>query len=129
MKRAIAIVVSMIFVLSFAGPTFARMGMKRAIGDAPVKDAQGEIKAIDQKEKTITVEAMRGPLTVTADERTVVKLDKTMKAFSDLKVGDKVVITYTLGEGKNVAKTITISPPIAAPAGKKEEPKKSEEKK
>jgi Cu/Ag efflux protein CusF len=129
LKRAIAIVISVLFVLSFAGPTFARMGMKRAIGDSPVKDAQGEIKAIDKKEKAITVEAMRGPLTVTADERTVVKLGKEMKVFSDLKVGDKVVLTYSVGEGKNIAQTITISPPVVVPAEKKEEPKKSEEKK
>jgi Cu/Ag efflux protein CusF len=129
LKRAIAIVIAVLFVLSFAGSTFARMGMKRAIGDSPVKDAQGEIKSIDKKEKTITVEAMRGPLIVTADDRTLVKLGKEMKPFADLKVGDKVVITYTLGEGKNVAQTITISPPVVAPAEKKEEPKKSEEKK
>jgi len=129
LKRAIAIVISVLFVLSFAGPTFARMGMKRTIGDTLVRDAQGEIKAVDKKEKTITVQSMRGPLTVTADERTVVKLGKEMKAFSDLKVGDKVVLTYSVGEGKNIASTITISPPVAAPAEKKEEPKKSEEKK
>jgi hypothetical protein len=132
LKRAMAIVIAVLFVLSFAGPTFARGGMKRVIGDSPVKDAQGEIKSIDKKEKTITVDAMRGPLTVTADERTVVKLGKEMKPFTDLKVGDKVVITYSLGEGKNVAQTITISPPVVAPAEKaekKEEPKKSEEKK
>ena len=129
MKRAIAIVIAVLFVLSFAGPTFARMGMKRAIGDSPVKDAQGEIKSIDKKERAITVDAMRGPLTVTADDRTLVKLGKEMKPFADLKVGDKVVITYTLGEGKNVAQTITISPPVVAPVEKKEEPKKSEEKK
>ena len=128
MKRSIAILISVIFVLSFAGPTFARMGMKRAIGDAPIKDSQGEIQAISQKDKTITVKAMRGTVTATADERTVVKLDKTMKAFSDLKVGDKVVLTYEVGEGKNIAKTIIISLPPAAPV-KKEEPKKSEEKK
>jgi Cu/Ag efflux protein CusF len=129
LKKAIAVVISVLFVLSFAGPTFARMGMKRAIGDSPVKDAQGEIQAIDQKAKTITVKAMRGPLTATADEKTVVKLGKEMKAFSDLKVGDKVVVTYEAGEGKNIAKTIVISPPVVAPVEKKDEPKKPEEKK
>jgi Cu/Ag efflux protein CusF len=129
LKRAIAIVISLLFVLSLAGPTFARMGMKRAIGDAPVKDAQGVIKTIDKKEKAITIEAMRGLLTVTADERTVVKLGKEMKLFTDLIVGDNVVVTYSIGEGKNEAKTITIAPPVIAPAEKKEEPKKSEDKK
>jgi hypothetical protein len=129
LKRVIAIVISVLFVLSLAGPAFARMGMKRAIGDSPVKDAQGEIKAVNQKEKTVTIEAMRGLITVTADERTVVKLGKEMKVFTDLKVGDNVVITYSIGEGKNEAKTITIAPPVIVPAEKKEEPKKSEEKK
>ena len=128
LKRAIAVVVSILFVLSFAGPTFARMGMTRAMESA-VKDTEGEIQAVDQKAKTITVKGMRGSVTATADEKTVVKSGKDMKTFADLKVGDRVVLTFEPSEGKNMAKTISISPPAAAPAEKKGESKKPEEKK
>ena len=121
MKKAIAVIVSVLFVLSFAGPTFARMGMSRAM-QSSVKDTEGEIQAIDAKAKTITVKGMRGLVTATADENTVVKQGKEMKAFTDLKVGDKVVLTYEVGEGKVIAKTIVIAPPAVAPAEKKGEP-------
>ena len=127
MKKAIAVVISILFVLSFAGPTFARMGMSRAM-QSSVKDTEGEIQAIDQKAKTVTVKGMRGLVTVTVDEKTVVKSGKDMKSFADLKIGDKVVVTFEADEGKNMAKTISVSPP-AAPAEKKDEPKKPEEKK
>jgi hypothetical protein len=121
LKKAIAVIVSVLFVLSFAGPTFARMGMKRVM-ESSVKDTDGEIQAVDAKAKTITVKGMRGVVTATVDERTVVKQGKEMKAFTDLKVGDKVVLTYEVGEGKYMAKTIVVAPPAVAPAEKKVAP-------
>jgi Cu/Ag efflux protein CusF len=130
LKRAIAIVFSVIFVLSCTGMASARMGMGKAMGLMPEKEVAGTVESVDQKAKTITVKGMRGPVTVTADEKTVVKMGKEVKTFSDIKVGDKVTLDFEVGEGKNVAKTIAIAQPTSAePAAEKGAPTTPEEKK
>lgn len=136
MKNAIAIIVSMLLVFSFAGPTFARMGMSRAMDDMPDKERTGVIEAVDLKAKTITIKGMRGPVTVTTDEKTVVTMGNVIKTLADLKVGDKVSIAFEVAEGRNIAKTILVFPAAVAPTEKKVEPNpdaksepKTEEKK
>ncbi len=131
LKKAIAIAVSLLFIFGTAGSAFARMGMSRVM-ESSIKDADGEIQAIDAKTHVITVKGMRGTIVTVVDEKTVIKFGKELKSFADLKQGQQVVVTYEIGEGRAVAKTVVIMPP-AAPAEKKSEekgePKKSEEKK
>ena len=129
MKRTIAIFIAVSLVLSLAGVSFARMGMRGTMQEMGVKQVAGVVEALDHKAKTLAVKSMRDVVNLSYDNNTTVKLDKSPKTIADVKVGDKVTITFEAAEGKYVAKNIIISlPPAAAPAEKKAEPKAEEKK-
>lgn len=126
MKKAIAIVISVLFVLSVVGLSFAAEKMeKKEMKKAPAKMKQvtGEVVAVNATAMTLTVKGKKGDVDLTADDKTTVKVGKEKKAIADVKVGDKVTVKYAEMEGKNVAKSIIVS---AAPA--KKEMKKEEKK-
>lgn len=134
MKKAIAIIVSALFVLSVTGISFAAEQAAPApekkeaapAKKAPVKVQQvtGEVGAVDAAAKTITVKGKKGDVALTTDDKTSVKMGKAKKALADVKAGDKVTVKYTEVNGKNVAKSIAVT---IAPA-KKEAPKAEEMK-
>ncbi|MCL4477290.1 MAG: hypothetical protein M1508_13900 [Nitrospirae bacterium] len=142
MKKIIAIVVSVLFVLSVAGLSFA--AEQKAAPAAPaekkeaapaakkeaapakaeekkpaekkapakVKQVTGEVVAVDAKAKTLTVKGKKGDVALSVDEKAAAKL-------ADVKVGDKVTVKYKETDGKNVATSIV---------GKKAAEKKMEKK-
>lgn len=130
MKRVIALIVAMLFVLSVAGLALADEKKEAAPAEkkapAKVKQVTGEVTAVDATAKTLTVKGKAGDVALTADDKTTVKIGKEKKALGDIKVGDKVTVRYTEMDGKNVAKSIIVK---AAPAEKKEAAPKVEEKK
>jgi len=144
MKKTIAIIVSLIFVLSFAGLSFAAdkpavekkaepvkaekkaapaMEEKKAepakaekkAAPAKVKQVTGDVAAVDAKAKTITVKGKKGDVVIAADD----------KMMAGIIAGDKVVVKYTEADGKNTAKSVKKA---AAKAEKKAEPAKTEKK-
>lgn len=150
MKKVIAIVVSLLFVLSVAGlsiaaeekkaPAPAKVEEKKA--DAPaaapakaeekkaekkapakVMSVSGEVTAVDAKANTLTVKGKKGDVMLTADDKTTVKIGKDKKSLGDVKAGDKATVKYSEADGKNVAKSIAVT------AAKKAEAPKAEEKK
>ncbi len=128
MKKTIAIIVSMLFVLSVAGLGFA--AEKKAAPATTTKKAAkqmsvtGEVASIDAKAMTLTVKpAKKAEVAVMADDKTSVKMGKEKKTFADVKMGDKVTVKYSEMDGKNMAKSIAVTP---APVKKE---KKMEEKK
>jgi len=137
MKKAIAILVSVLFVLSIAG--FALAAEQKAApaaekkAPAKVKQVTGEVTAVDAAAKTLTIKTKKGDVMLTADDKTAVMAGKEKKALADVKAGDKVTAKYTEMDGKNVAKSIavTAAPKKAAPKAeeKKAAPAPTEKKK
>jgi Cu/Ag efflux protein CusF len=132
MKKAIAIIVSVLFVfaltsLSFAAEKAAPAKMEEKKAPAKIKQVTGEVTAVDAKAKTVTVKGKKGDVTVSTDDKTKVTMGKEMKSVADVKVGDKVIVKYSEADGKNVAKSVAIKP-AAAPAEKKTEAAKPAEK-
>lgn len=152
MKKVIAIVVSLLFVLSVAGlsiaaeekkapapakveekkapapaaaPAPAKAEEKKAEKKAPAKvmSVSGEVTAVDAKANTLTVKGKKGDVMLTADDKTTVKIGKDKKSLGDVKAGDKATVKYSEADGKNVAKSIAVT------AAKKAEAPKAEEKK
>jgi len=120
MKKAIAIIVSVLFVLSVVGLSFAaeqKAAPAKTEKKAPakVKQVTGEVAAVDAKANTLTVKGKKGEVMVNADDKTTVKVGKEKKSLADVKMGDKVTVKYAEMDGKNVAKSIVVS---AAPAKK-----------
>jgi microtubule-associated protein 1 len=124
MKKAIAIVVAMMFIFALSAATFAAEAPKAAPAEkkaeekkAPAKTTQitGEVGAVDAKAKTITVKGKKGDVVIGVDD----------KMLADVKAGDKVEVKYAEADGKNTAKSVK---KVAAKAEKKEAPKAEEKK-
>ncbi len=129
MKRAFTIITLTFIVLTFTGQSYGRGGMSKVMGEMGVKQTAGEVTAVDAKEKKVTVDGMRGPVTVTCDEKTSVKMGNEYRTCEDIKVGDNANVLFDIVEGKATAQTIYLSPPAApSPEEKKAEPSKSHKK-
>jgi hypothetical protein len=124
MKKAIVIIVSVLFVFSITALSFAAeksatpAPMEKKIEpvkmgkEAPVKVNQvvGEVVAADMKAMTITVKGKKGDVVIAVDEKVLAKF----------KAGDKVVAKYTEADGKNTAKSVKKAAAKMAEKEKKE---------
>ena len=131
LKKLIALTLSILFVLTVTSLSLAGSGarMRQAMEAMGGKEIQGEVTAVDAKEKILTVKGMRGLITATCDEKTFVKMGNVIKTCADIKVGDNANMLFEAGEGKNVAKSIFLSIPAApSPEEKEAEPTKTEPK-
>ena len=140
MKKAIAIVLSVMFVFALTAATFAAekkesastekkemaAGKKAAKKKVMHKQITGEVTAVDAKANTVTVKGKKAEVTVTVDEKT--KFMPKGKTIADVTAGEKVMVKYTEAEGVNTAKSIKIEAKKAAKKAKKAA-KKMEEKK
>jgi len=148
MKKTLAIIVSIIFVLSFAGLSFAAdkpavekkaepvkaekkapVAAEKKAEPAKVKQVTGDVAAVDAKAGTITVKGKKGDTTVATDAKTKIMMGKDVKAIADVKVGDKVTVKFSEADGKMTAKSVAIkaAEKKAEPA-KKAEPVRAEKK-
>ena len=117
MKKTIAVVLSLVFILAVTSITFAAE-KQAAPATAPEKKmaapaakatemhVKGDITAVDAKAMTVTVKGKKGDVTVMVDDKTEFKLGKDKKTIADLKAGEKVKIMYHEADGKNIAKSI-----------------------
>jgi Cu/Ag efflux protein CusF len=147
MKKTLAIIVSLIFVLSFAGLSFAAdkavekkaepvkaekkapVVAEKKAAPAKVKQVTGDVAAVDAKANTITVKGKKGDTVVTCDDKTNIMMGKDKKALADVKVGDKVKVKYSEADGKMTAKSVAITAAVKkAETAKKAEPVKAEKK-
>lgn len=113
MKKAIAIIVSLLFVLSLAGLAFA--ADEKEATPAPEKKerhhvkhvmhAYGNVTAIDAAANTLTVKGKKGEVTLTIDDKT--RFHKG-KSLVDVKIGDKVAAKYKEVDGKMVASSVKV---------------------
>jgi Cu/Ag efflux protein CusF len=106
MKKAIAIIVSVLFV--FAITSLSVAAEKKAV--VKVKQVTGEVTMVDTNAKTITVKGKKGDVVIGVDE----------KMMADVKAGDKVVAKYTEADGKNTAKSVKKAAAKVVKKGKKE---------
>ena len=120
MKKILALAVALMFAFSLTAAFAAEKTAETKA--APAKEVKksaakkhqlpGEVKAVDAKAATVTIKGKK-EMTFSADE----------KMLKDIKVGDKIVVTYT--ESNGIATAAGIKP---AKAPKKAEPKKEEKK-
>ncbi|MEW6109522.1 MAG: DUF5666 domain-containing protein [Nitrospirota bacterium] len=141
MKKAIAILLSVVFIFAMTAVSFAAEKAaapaveKKAEATAPAKAAEkkiqvtGDVAAVDAKASTITVKGKKGEIVASVNDKTKITSGKDKKTLADVKVGDKVRVKYVEADGKNTAKSIAIlaapaEKPAAAPAEKKAAPAK-----
>ncbi len=154
MKKAIAMIVAVLFVLSVSALSFAAEEKKSPAtpaaekkemapakkeaapakaeekkpaekkATAKMKQVTGEVVAVDAAAKTLTVKGKKGDVALTVEEKAASKL-------ADVKVGDKVTVKYKETDGKNVATSVVGKKAAAEKQMEKKEaaPAKAEEKK
>ena len=93
MKKAIAIVLSIMFVFALTTVTFA--AEKKAGKGMQV---MGEVSNVDAKANTITVKSKKKEVTVSVDDKTAIMAGKEKKSLADVKVGDKVKVDAPAGQ-------------------------------
>jgi Cu/Ag efflux protein CusF len=117
-KKKVAVLLTGLFAV-VAAALFATSFAQSAYDEGKMISFKGEVTAIDPAAKTFAVRSiesaksepaitLKGELTFAMDEGTKVKeCDKDM-AFSDLKVGDRISVSYHEEEGKSLADSIAI---------------------
>ncbi len=95
MKKALAIIVSLLFVLSVVGLSSAeeKKHAKKAL------HVTGEVTAVDATAKTLTIKGKEGEVLLTTTDKTKFAKGKTL---ADVKVGDKLTAKYSEKDGKMV---------------------------
>jgi microtubule-associated protein 1 len=129
MRKILALIIALLFAFSLTAAFAADKAVDTKAAPAPAKEEKkaetkkvvatkhqltGEVKAFDAKAATITVKGKK-EMTFTADE----------KMLKDVKVGDKIVVTYTEKDGKATATGIKAA---KAKAEKKADVKTDEKK-
>jgi Cu/Ag efflux protein CusF len=141
MKKALTIIVCLLFVFSIAGFCVAAekaVGKKetaapsaieeKSVEKAPVKVkyVTGEVTAVDATAGTLTVKSKKKEVSLSTDNKTIIRMGKEKKTLADITSGEKVKVRYTEVDGKNMAKSIAIKPETTAAP---EKTKKMHEKK
>jgi Cu/Ag efflux protein CusF len=120
MKKALLAVVAVAVATTFALPAFAQDAKK---AEKPkVHQFTGEVSAVDAAGKSVTLKNKDGETKVIVlnEKSKVSTADKKAAELTDVKVGDKLVASFTEEGGKNVA--TRVGPP--APPKKPKEEKK-----
>jgi hypothetical protein len=127
-KKAIAIFVSVLFVFALASVSFAvekkaatapatvekkeaapvQGEEKKAPAVVKVKRISGEVVTVDATAGTLTVKSKKKEVSLTTDNKSVVKKGKETKALADVMAGDKVLVKYKEVESKNIVKSIVV---------------------
>lgn len=69
----------------------------------------GTVKAVDPGGKSLTVEEKSGESTVAVTDKTAIKRGKDSVKLEDLKAGDQVTVVYVQQDGKDVARSISVT--------------------
>ena len=96
MKKALAIIVSVLIVLSFVRLSFAN-DKEHATKEMHVS---GEVTAVDTAANTLTIKGKDGEVVLTTNDKTKFAEGMTL---ADVKVGDKLSAKYSEKDGKMMA--------------------------
>ncbi len=94
MKKALVIIVSLVFVLSIVGLSFAKEHAMKAM------HVSGEVTAVDAAANTLTISGKKGEVVLTITDKTKFAEGKTLV---DVKIGDKLSAKYSEKDGKMMA--------------------------
>lgn len=86
------------------------VGYALAAEEIEVVEIVGKIVSLDTTANMVTIKTRQGEMSVYVNEKTPITMGREEKLFSDLKVGDRVKVHYTTGEGKELAERIMVKP-------------------
>jgi hypothetical protein len=95
MKKALAIIVSLIFVLSVVGLSFAEEKKHEK-----AMHVTGVVTAVDTVAKTLTIKGEKGEVVLTTTDKTKFAKGRTL---DNVKIGDMLSAKYSEKDGKMMA--------------------------
>lgn len=116
MKNCMVVILAAFFALTLITTSFAEWQLSEVPKASQFLQITGEVKAVDRNAMAITVtkkikDKVMATVT-TVDDTTKITMDEQNKDFNDIKVGDTVIVKYTEVNGKNIAKSVVIKPPV-----------------
>lgn len=123
MKRAIVLILAVVFIAAAAGPALAAekaaaKPVEKAKAQRP-RQHTGEVVTVDTAAKSLTVKGKNAEMVFTTDDKSTVKINKDKKTLADVKLGDKVTVKYSVVDGKNMVQGIEVKPPKPEGAAEK----------
>jgi hypothetical protein len=113
-KIAVLLLVFLIMDLTGSSLTAAETDI-----DIDIDEIVGKIISIDRASALVTIKTRQGEMSLYVSEKTQITMGREEKGFSDLKVGDKIKVHYTILEGKELAVRIMVKPPRGKDSTKK----------
>jgi ribosomal protein S1 len=115
-KHIIGIILAVLFALTLIATSFAEWQWPEVQKASQFLQITGKVKAVDRTAMAITVtkkikDKVMAAVT-TVDDKTKITMDEQNKNFNDINVGDTVIVKYTEVNGKNIAKSVVIKPPV-----------------
>jgi hypothetical protein len=90
---------------------------KKTVKKAEIVKIDGTVVSVDAATKTLIIKENAGNITITVNDKTVIKSGKHNKTFADITPGAKVMVKYTVVDATKIAKKIKIeAAKAAAPA-------------
>jgi succinylglutamate desuccinylase len=110
------IIVAVLFALTLISTSFAEWQWSEVQKASQFLQITGEVKAVDRSAMAITVtkkikDKVMAAVT-TVDDKTKITMDEQIRNFNDINVGDTVIVKYSEVDGKNIAKSVVIEPPV-----------------
>jgi len=115
-KHIMCIILAVLFALTFVATSFAEWQWPEVQKASKFLQITGEVKAVDRNAMSITVtkkikdKVMEAVTTV--DDKTKITMDEQIMNFNDINIGDTVIVKYSEVNGKNIAKSVIVEPPV-----------------
>ena len=85
-------------------------GYTLAAAETKIEEIVGKIVSIDITANMLTIETKQGKMSFSVNENTQITIGREEIYFTDLKVGEKVKVHYTIVEGRELAERIMVKP-------------------
>ena len=115
MKKTIMSIFSILCMLFIFGLSIAVEKPKEPKDITEIKhknSINGKVKNIDLDTKTITITKRNQDALITVNDETKIMMGKESKSLLDVKVGDKIRVTYAEVDGNRIAKKVSIRKPM-----------------
>jgi len=115
-KHIMGIIVAVLFALTLISTSFAEWQWSEVQKASQFLQITGEVKAVDRSAMAITVtkkikDKVMAAVT-TVDDKTKITMDEQTMNFNNINVGDTVIVKYSEVDGKNIATSVVIEPPV-----------------
>jgi len=106
MKKALTLILALGMVCFLAFGAVA--AEKKAVKKAETVKIEGTVVSVNVAAKTLIIKEKTGDITITVNDKTVIKRKKHKKTLADITAGNKVMVTYTVADAAKIAEKIKI---------------------